>query len=276
MPRIEISTFDTDDIPFGKMINEEQNWLMTDADWSRLVELGEECILKATVDGEGAGMVGAVPYDRMAYVHSMLVRPKFRRMGVATALLRECTLRLKERGVPTIKLDAEQGVDPLYESLGFEKEWSSHKFLGYGRPERITATKVEKRDLDSVIRYDREVTGVDRYRALSLLYEGSHIALMIQDQEVQGYLLARPGRGRVEVGPLVADSVSMARELILSLMGTAPNHRLRMFVPGHNGEAITMLNEVGMRCVDSPSRMFMGERFVESPNVFVMMSPEKG
>src|SRR5690348_1859424 len=100
-------------------IGERAGWNQTEADWQRLLALSPEGCFVATSSGELAGTVTTIQYGRsLAWIGMMLVDPRFRRRGIATALMDRAIAYLRERRVETIALDATDAGRAVYTSLG--------------------------------------------------------------------------------------------------------------------------------------------------------------
>ena len=78
--------------------------------------------LKAVVDGKMAGFIAGDPHPRegVGWIATLGVLPKYRRMGIAAALLSQCELELK---LPSIRLSVRRSNDPaleLYRKFGYK------------------------------------------------------------------------------------------------------------------------------------------------------------
>ena len=58
----------------------------------------------------------------------MLVHEKYRRQGIAKALINTCLEHLHSRKIRCIKLDATPTGKLVYSQLGFRDEWSFHRW----------------------------------------------------------------------------------------------------------------------------------------------------
>jgi len=104
---------------------EPETW---DQAWADLSRHAREGVALIAEDETGAmGYVAAArpePNGR-AHVHDVYVRPRARRQGLATALLREVAVRLKELGAARVTLHVNAtnaGARAVWQRLGFEEE----------------------------------------------------------------------------------------------------------------------------------------------------------
>jgi hypothetical protein len=110
-------------------------------------------------------------------------------------------------GIATIKLDATDQGQPLYESLGFRSEQEIERWSRPGKNAQLPAgaAPVEEpwRDLDSL------VFGTDRSQLLGRLAQ-----INPPRSIAQSYLFSRPGRMTAYMGPCVSENPKTARHLV--------------------------------------------------------------
>lgn len=64
------------------------------------------------------------------YLLSMYTEPRFRRSGVATAIVKAAIEWSRARGYRKVELHASRAGRPVYEALGFERTWEMRAPLG--------------------------------------------------------------------------------------------------------------------------------------------------
>ena len=99
MGHIKIIRFRKRDLPFGKLLTDEIGWCRTVMDWERLLRLEPLGMFKATLDGEDVGIAGVMTYDKVAWIHSLIVLKEFRDCDVGTSLVQACLDFAKDRGI---------------------------------------------------------------------------------------------------------------------------------------------------------------------------------
>ncbi len=281
MCEIEVIGFEAEDLAFGKMLTDLEGWHRTTADWSRLLRVEPSGMLKARIRNRNVGIAGVLSYDGVSWIHSVIVLPEFRRKGIGRALMHACIANARERGNQCLKLDAVPQFEDFYRGLGFVSEFESRRFVGDWQPFSVTAERTQPWDLDSILASDKAITGSDRSRVLRAIYEDyPHLAFHVRNQKgIAGYVLAREGEERVQIGPCVAaeGDVLTAHRLITSLMGICSDtEKFRVCIPGENLEAVRLVEGLGFVNAVSSTRMYMGKAFKESSAAFAMISPEKG
>lgn len=91
----------------------------------RKLAVGPELFLVAERDGTVVGTVMAGYDGHRGWIYSLVVDPRFRRRGIARALMAEAERRLRDLGCPKINLQVEvsnRDVVALYEKLGYAVE----------------------------------------------------------------------------------------------------------------------------------------------------------
>jgi len=277
---IEIARFTEADIPFGKILTDGEGWHRSVADWKRLLAISPYGMLKARVDCKDVGIAGLLWYDKVAWIHSVIVHKEIRGQGIGRAMLKTCVQRSRDLKVPCVKLDSVRGFEKFYKTFGFVEEFESRRFLRDGERFHIVAERVGPELLDRVVYFDQAMTGLNRSRAIRTVYgDAPELAFCARSESgLSGYVLARRGEDRIQIGPCVVDThdPACASRLITSLIGSEPNSKFRMCVPGSNAAAVKLASELGFQSVASSTRMFLGMKFEEPNACFAMISPEKG
>jgi GNAT superfamily N-acetyltransferase len=197
------------DVPAAMALSTEAGWNQTVDDWRMLIELSPQGCLAVEIDGEIASTATLTCYGtRLAWVGMVLTRIKHRGRGYAMRLLKESLRVADELGIESVKLDATDLGQPLYEKLGFRAEQSVERWwrAGHENARPKPAPEAVARDWQVT---DRNAFGVDRTALLEKLAH-RHAPLTIDDS----YLLTRAGREISYLGPSVCDSPATARKLM--------------------------------------------------------------
>jgi GNAT superfamily N-acetyltransferase len=199
-----------EDISSALELSTEAGWNQTADDWRVLIELAPESCLTIEMDGELAATTTVLCYGtRLAWIGMVLTRFKFRGQGLARRLLSEALKLADQMNIETVKLDATNLGEPLYEKLGFRSEQPVERWerLGSGN---LIATDEQTAGLSGEqLNADREAFGADRSQLLKQIADRN--AAFVAGKS---YLFARPGRRTAYLGPCVAESANAARLLI--------------------------------------------------------------
>ncbi len=277
---LEIRPYTMGDVPFGKLLSDGEGWPRTGSDWVRLVHLEPEGVFMAVADGIPAGTAAVVTFEKVAWIHSVIVHPDLRHRGIGEALLRACLDFVDRRGIPTAKLDSQGGVEPFYTRLGFREEYPSWRLYGQGTGGKPKVARLGPKDHLAVFEFDRAMTGLDRSRALQAILEDYPDRAFVarSRRKVRGYIILRRGAQLDPLGPWVADPADpgVAADLLHAVLAAAPGRTLRMCVGGYQEEALKIAEGLGFSRPDHSTRMFRGVAFDESRACYAMISAEKG
>ena len=104
------------DIPAALELSAQAGWNQTAEDWRTLVDLSVKGCLGIEVDGELASTTTLLCYGtRLAWIGMVLTRTRYRGRGFARRLLMQALRLADEMHIETVKLDATEQGQPLYE-----------------------------------------------------------------------------------------------------------------------------------------------------------------
>ena len=197
------------DVPAATELSTLAGWNQTEGDWRMLLDISPEGCFAIEHEGRLAATTVVTCYGQeVAWLGMVLAHPDYRRRGFARRLLEHALEFADGRNVRSLKLDATDQGQPLYESLGFRVEQEVQRWSGTGRdPARIR--QLESSAVSEIFVADREAFGADRSRLLGALAGRKPPAVLRQN-----YLFWRPGVRAGYIGPCVSDDVESARTLI--------------------------------------------------------------
>ena len=249
-----------EDIPAAAQLSAQAGWNQTEEDWRTLLELSPEGCLAIEVDGHLAATTTLLCYGRsLAWIGMVLTKAEYQRRGFARRLLARALENADTMGIATIKLDATDQGQPLYESLGFRSEQEIERWSrpGTNGPLLASRASVEERwrDLDSL------VFGTDRSQLLERL------ARLNPPRSIsQSYLFTRPGRVTAYLGPCVSEDPRLARHLIEECVLNAPWAWSWDLFP-RNQHAMALARDLGFSPKRHLVRMARGKELREKENV---------
>ena len=262
-------------IPTALQLCREAGWNQVDADWQRLLAY-EPCGCFVAMKGSKlVGTITATTYGQeLAWIGMMLVAVEHRRQGIATALMRKAIDTLRSRSVECIKLDATPEGEFVYSHLGFQTEWSFHRWKrdaidcaeSLGNKRRVTSLPT------SVLNVDFEAFGADRSRYLNRLCRDSVVTI-----KGSGFGMLRIGELAAYLGPVCTADPNAARAIIQELVNGSLD---TMFwdIPNSNTAAAELAIDLGFAPVRTLKRMRLGQ----SPNLpkleyqFALADPATG
>jgi len=237
-----------EDIAAAAELSAEAGWNQTADDWRTLLRLAPEGCFGMDADGRLVSTATLLCFGReLAWIGMVLTTAAYRRRGFARALLLHTVERADEIGIESLKLDATDQGQPLYESLGFRVEQPVERWW---RPSRRPANSVSAGSLaPGSLAMDREATGADRRRLLEALEGHGGVS-----SEPDGFCLSRPGRRANYVGPCVSRDGKLARRLL----ETCANEDSYWDLLPQNRAALEMAAELGFARARRLVRMVRG------------------
>jgi ribosomal protein S18 acetylase RimI-like enzyme len=287
------------DVPAGMRLKDLAGWNQTAADWERFLSASPSGCFVAEVEGRVVGTTTTIVYEgRFAWIGMVLVDPEFRGRGIGTHLLNKAIEHLDSQGVPTLKLDATPEGQPLYEKLGFVREYeierwtldrpgtgSDSRSLGGSSLSNLQAiadwqSEIDNRkhvlipqprengsaigigppELEDVLELDREVFGADRGDLLrSLVSAAPEFALAVRERGgLAGYAFGRYGSRADHLGPWTARTESAGRGLLEEFLKRSSRERLLVDCLKFHPWAETLLRARGFEFSRPLTRMYRG------------------
>ncbi|MBL8571359.1 MAG: GNAT family N-acetyltransferase [Phreatobacter sp.] len=257
-------------------LSQEAGWNQSADDWLIFFRAGNVFGVR---DGDMLAATGAIlPYDGFGWISMVLTARAARGRGLGTAILKRAIAALQETGrVPV--LDATPQGERIYRPLGFEPVAPLWRWRGTspgGGEAAPGIVRAKAADLDWIVARDAETFGAARAGLVAgLAARAPDVALVLPERS--GFVLARPGRAAVSIGPLVADDQDAAAALLDAAMAAAPGPIL-IDVPEGRPIIEDLLAKRGFAKERPYLRMALGRRepFGDPERVFAIAGPELG
>jgi len=281
-----------DDLPLGLGLSRQAGWNQTESDWRRFISMEPEGCFVAELDGSPVGTTTTCVFGhQVAWIAMVLVDKDVRGRGIGTGLLKHALDYLKERKVGTVRLDATPAGRPIYEKLGFVPEYELARFEGMVGDLRLTIadcrlknrkSKIENRKskivFPDLIEFDHRMTGTDRAKMLSRLFEEfpELVRCVRQGNKVEGYAAARPGANAIQAGPCIA-TASAGPSLLSDTLNRCAGKPVFVDIPLDNARAVKIAESSGLKVQRCFTRMCLGERINDNAQaIWSSSGPEKG
>ena len=245
-----------DDVPAAIALSTEAGWNQTEDDWRTLIELSPEGCLAIEADGAIVASATLLCYGRhLAWVGMVLTRIKYRGRGFARRLLDETLALADQMGIESVKLDATDQGQPLYEKLGFRAEQPVERWWRAGSGQSTHPDDVSASGLASNWQAaDARAFGVDRSPLLTKLAQ-RQAPLTLADS----YLLMRPGREIAYLGSGVCNSPADARNLFERALETSSAGGWYWDLMTENTHAVSLAKDLGFAPKRHLLRMVRGK-----------------
>lgn len=228
-----------------------EGWVSDRAELEFLLRTFPAGCLVQEIDGEIAGCVTAVKYERSGWIGNLIVKGSQRGGGIGSQLFRAALGALEEAGAETVWLTASAAGAPLYRKLGFQTVDTIHRWSGSGKP----APSLDWGSNPAIVKeVDREGWG-DRRRAIFRMMGKYGRLVTVAD----GFLGCRSLAGGLQLGPFGCRSTAVAEQLLTGLLHDGADEiPLCLDSPGRNREAAALLHARGFMVGGSTLLMYRG------------------
>lgn len=217
----------------------------------------------AEEDGEIAACLSLVRYSAdYGFLGFYIVRPEFRGKGIGRALWDRV---LGENPNLVIGLDGVVAQKENYEKSGFQ---AAHRNIRYGGTVSVSAanadglSEVSPVHMPLIAAYDEAFNPAPRERFLREWLkekETRHSFVLLEGAVVSGYGTIRACAEGFKIGPLFADSETMADVLFRKLVSAAGGGRIFLDIPEPNAAARALCERYNMTPVFETARMYRGD-----------------
>lgn len=244
------------DIPSALELSAQAGWNQTAEDWRTLVDLSVKGCLGIEVDGELASTTTLLCYGkRLAWIGMVLTRIRYRGRGFARQLLMEALRLADEMHIETVKLDATEQGQPLYEKLGFRREQSVERWRRPAAGGVVCECVVDHEISEDAWRAaDLRAFGADRTELLE------HLARRNKPLTLgSSYLFSRPGRVSSYLGPCVSEAPETTRALMERALETHVEGGWSWDLLRDNAQAVALAHTLGFTPKRHLTRMVRGK-----------------
>ncbi len=272
------------DIPLGMRLKRLAHWNQLEGDWRMLLAASGGGNFVALHNGTAAGTVTTVTYqDHFSWIGMVLVDPANRRCGVGTALL---TAAVDYAGAfGPVRLDATPAGEKLYDALGFREEsrlarYECRNFAAVPPAAALRTKPITARSINAVATYDAQIFGAERKSVLkslqSMAPELGYVAM--EGKAIIGFCLGRAGEDFTQIGPVVADSPTVAAALLYQALAQCRGQDVIIDSLDRQAAFNGVLAELGFQVQRPFIRMCKGK--LKHPGVpqmqFAIAGPEVG
>jgi GNAT superfamily N-acetyltransferase len=263
-------------LPAALALSAEAGWNQVAEDWRIFLDRGAVHGVAGPESLLGSGAI--LPYGGFGWVSMVLVTAAARGQGIGTGLLRHAIAALTDMDQVPV-LDATPAGERIYRPLGFRPVFPLMRWRGMGggaAPSMDGLRPVGAEDLAAIATLDAAAFGAARSDILTGLRRRAPApALMLAGGD--GFVLARPGRQALQIGPLVAPDEAAARRLLTAALGRVQGPVL-LDLPTRWEGLSRLLQDARFRQERPFLRMALDrqEAFGDPDRLFVVAGPELG
>ncbi len=257
-------------------------WAHRCRDLDMLISLGEGYL---AIDEIGRAMGSAMCFragSDFAMLGMMVTAPRLQTMGTGRWLLRRV---MNDCPDMDLRLSATRQGYRLYKEAGFVPLGTIWQHQGVARPIHLPAPvpglalrPVEAADAAQIRALDTHAYGAARDGTMAAMLRLSDGVVVEDGGEICGFALRRRfGRGWV-IGPLVAETESMAMMLAAPLIQRSQGDFVRLDTPVESEEFGAFLSAAGMGVHDTVTEMYLGNqrRPLSGPRMFGLAAHSLG
>ena len=216
-------------------------------------------------DGEVIAGGSIVSYNgEFGFMGFFIVKPELRAKGLGRKLwyLRRDTLLSRLNDGASIGMDGVVDMQPFYRKGGFEIAFRDVRMEAIGKSFKIASPiwPIEEADIPSILEYDKICFGFDRTIFMQgwLKLPESKSFQFFEKGRIKGFAVLRKAEVGFKVGPLFADNVTVAEELLKACFDAAQNEAIYLDIPMINDDAIKLAEKYDMKPVFECARMYYG------------------
>lgn len=232
-------------------ITAEEGWGFVRADFQRILSHTPGGSFVATVGGKRVGMLTTMCHGRTCWIGNVVVESGHRGAGTGFRLVQTALAFAEARGMKRTALLSRERTAGFYAGMGFRRDG---RYVGLGgipsnAMEDPNVAPVSPGTLPEVLLLDREACDEERRRLLQRLARDfdHYFLVFIESGRVLGFIIGKPGRGMIDVGPWVCvrGRPDVARGLILSL-ASRTKKPLEIYVPKKRRRVLGLLEGLGL------------------------------
>lgn len=272
-----------EDIPEAMKLVLAEGWNQTENDWKLFIENQDNNCKCLIAEGHLVGTATSYRFSKdLAWVSMVLVDKNFRGRGYGKVLMKAVLAELKD--CKSVKLDATPAGEKVYEKLGFEKEYSISRWICDSFVSRIHnnpgISEIKNTDLKLVIDFDKNAFGAERSKLIRSLDENFPQMCRISKikNEISGIALGRIGNRHYQIGPVAANSDTVAKNLIASVLAGLQNQSVVIDVLDDKAELTRWLSDLGFQQKRQFWRMYLNDNSYSGKPAqqFAICGPEFG
>ncbi|GGH30840.1 N-acetyltransferase GCN5 [Alsobacter metallidurans] len=261
MPDLTIRAMTHDDLALALDWAAAEGWNPGLADAGVFRAADPDGFLMGFVGEEPAACVSVVRYgEGFGFLGLYIAAPRFRGQGIGWRLWQAGMSHLAGRTVGLDGVVAQQGN---YRKSGFELAWRNVRYEGLSRcdmPMDPRLQRIGQGILPSVLAYDEPCFGAPRpdFTSRWVRGEGRTGYALIDEGELRGYGVIRPGRDGHKIGPLFADDAETAELIFRALASEVKGEAIALDPPEPNDAALELAERFDLSPSFETARMYRG------------------
>lgn len=257
-----VKRMSNEDFEFAVRLTDTKGWDFIEEDFNFMVKLEPEGCFVLFDNSKRIGIVTSISFGKIGWLGNLIVKEKYRKKGAGTLLVKQIINYLTCKNVETVGLYAYIDTIPFYEKLGFKYDSDFPVLEGkaFNSPVTTSLKKARKEDYQKIIEYDSNCFGASRKKLLeSILRNADNLCyLATENEQVQGYAMAKVYKGIAEIGPLVCERghSDIAINLVKAILNRLEDFEVSFCIPKKEHALLNLLREYGISERFHVARMF--------------------
>ncbi len=211
------------------------------------------------VDGELVAVGSAVAYDNnFAFCGLYIVAPQHRGKGYGMELTKH---RLEYCDNRNIGIDGVLENVEIYQRIGYVPFYQNkrYQFTAKSAPFDTNAiSKIEESHIAQILTYDQQCFPAPRENFLKawLMQKNGKSLIFSENGEIQGYGVRRECLEGYKIGPLFANNIEIATQLLNAFQEDIAGESVLLDVPENNQSAIHLAESFSMEVIFATARMY--------------------
>jgi hypothetical protein len=160
-------------------------------------------------------------------------------------------------------MDGVLDMQPFYQKGGFNIAYRDERYEFLSKEFKFSnhISTIELNDFDDIVEYDIKHFCFSRSKFLNgwLFMPESNAIKYKKGNEILGYAVIRKAESGFKIGPLFANNVEIAEELLISCLSAYPNQSVFLDIPTTNNDAVSLVKKYGGKYVFECARMYYGK-----------------
>ena len=230
-----------------------EGWGFVRRDFARILEHTPQGSFVALRGGRRVGMLTTFCHGRTCWIGNVVVEGRLRGEGIGRELVRAALMFAAQSSRKRVALLSREKTTGFYGALGFRR---GARYIGLSgmpgdaAPADPNVVGIDARLLSEVLVLDREGSGEERRRLLQKLARDfeRHFLVYTEKGRALGFIVGKPGRDMVDVGPwMCVRGRPAAGEALFRALASGAKKRLEAYVPARNLCARRFLEGLGLK-----------------------------
>ncbi|QBG37267.1 GNAT family N-acetyltransferase [Litorilituus sediminis] len=278
--KLNIRTMRQDEVAIAVDWAKQEGWNPGINDAELFYQADPNGFFVGEVDGEIVAVGIAVVYDdNFAFCGLYIVAPQHRGKGYGLELTKH---RLNYCANRNIGIDGVLENVAIYQRIGYIPFYQNKRYqftASASGKHSATVRSITADDLPALLSYDRQCFPAPRDNFLKawITQENGKSVLFKANGKVQGFAVRRQCHQGYKIGPLFADNIDIAKQLLSALQTDISGESVLLDVPENNDDAVQLAESLDMTVVFATARMYQkGLPDINNEKIFGITTFELG